>query len=147
MFKICNKNIIKLILFMPFMAHAVNLSSMTAEEIKQTFINKTFVSIPTDNLNGKTINNTFSMYLDDKGNMWGKMSQKPVNEPQYDTGKYVIKPDGTIYFTWKHWDYAKQLCGHIYATQNAYISIDCGGVFHTVFMKDEAKNTNLLIVK
>lgn len=42
---------------------ASTLHSMTKKEIKRALINKTLISIPTDNLNGKTINNTFTMYI------------------------------------------------------------------------------------
>lgn len=37
-------------------------------------VNKTSISIATDNLNGRTIENTFSMFLDNHGNILGKMS-------------------------------------------------------------------------
>ena len=50
---------------------ATTIHSMTKVQIKQTIINKTLVSIPTDNLNGRTINNTFSMYMDGKGHIYG----------------------------------------------------------------------------
>ena len=120
------------------------LTSMSKEQIEQAFVNKTFTSVPTDNLNGRTIDNTFSMFLDDKGNMWGKMAHQPTNEPQTDRGTYNIASDGTIYFTWQHWDGAKKLCGHIFETKNSYISVDCSNVFHTVFMKDAAQSGNKL---
>lgn len=118
--------------------------SMNKVQFERVFINKTLTSIPTDNLNGRTINNTFSMYLDNQGNIWGKMSKKPANQPQTDKGVYSITNDGTFYITWQHWDRAKKLCGHVFITQNAYISIDCAGVFHTVFMKASVKSGNHL---
>ncbi len=84
------------------------------------------------------------MFLDSKGNMWGKMATKLINEPQTDTGIYTVSKDGTVYFTWQHWDSAKQLCAHIFETQNSYISIDCSNVFHTVFMKASSQVGNKL---
>ena len=66
------------------------LTYMCKEQIKQNIINKTFKSIPTDNLNGKTIDNTFSMFMDNNGKVYGKMSHKPTNEPQIDTGIYSM---------------------------------------------------------
>lgn len=120
------------------------LNSLSKDEVKQAFINKTSTSIATDNLNGRTINNTFSEFLDDQGNILGKMTHKPVNEPQTDKGIYSITNDGTLYITWQHWDGGKQLCAHIFNTQNAYIAVDCAGVFHTVFMKDAIKTGNHL---
>src|SRR5262249_10158182 len=93
---------------------ATILHSMNKIQFEKTFVNRTFISIPTDNLNGRTIDNTFSMYLDNHGNIWGKMLHKPTNEPQIDKGIYTVTKDGTFYITWQHWDRAKKLCGHIF---------------------------------
>ena len=120
------------------------LNSMTKDQIKQAFVNKTMVSIPVDNLNGRTIENTFSMFLDDQGNILGRMAQKPENEPQTDKGVYSIARDGSLYITWQHWDGAKKLCAHFFETQNAYIAIDCANTFHTVFMKEAIQSGNRL---
>jgi len=117
---------------------------MNKTQFEQAFVNKTFTSIATDNLNGRTIDNTFSMFLDNQGNIWGKMSHKPVNEPQTDQGTYSVGKDGTFYITWQHWDGAKQLCGYVFETKNAYISVDCNQVFHTAFMKAAAQSGNHL---
>lgn len=119
---------------------SATLNSLNRNQFIKAFVNKTSISIATDNLNGQTIQNTFSMYLDAKGNIIGKMSQKPKNEPQTDHGVYSIDADGTAYITWLHWDAAKKLCFHAFNTKNAYINVDCDGVFHTVFMKDTIKN-------
>jgi len=115
---------------------ASTLQSMTREEIKKTFINKTLVSIPTDNLNGKTINNTFSMYMDGKGHIFGSMSLKPKGEPKTDKGFYSINPDGTMTITWDHWDKKEKLFAQFFETKNAYLAIGLDNVFHTVFMKE-----------
>lgn len=125
-------------------ANASTLHSMNKETVKKLFINKTFVSIGTDNLNGKTIVNNFMMYMDSTGQVLGKMSSKPKNNPQTDTGKYHINKNGSVNITWKHWDGAKKLCGEFYNTKNAIIAISCDGIFHTVFMKANIKNGNHL---
>lgn len=114
---------------------SATLQSLTQTQMEQAFVGKTAVSIGTDNLNGKTISNTFSMYMDPKGHIWGKMSQKPAHEPQTDTGTYSIDPDGSFHITWQHWDGAKELTGYVFVTENAYLSVDNNNVFHTVFMK------------
>ena len=123
---------------------SATLQSMNKAQFKEEFINRTFVSIATDNLNGHTIDNTFSMFLDDMGNIWGKMSHKPTNEPQTDKGTYTITDNGTFYITWQHWDGAKKLCGRVFNTENAYISVDCDNIFHTAFMKEAVKPGNYL---
>lgn len=123
---------------------AATLHPINKAQFEKYFINRTFQSIPTDNLNGRTINNTFSMYLDNQGNIYGKMAQQPENEPQTDQGTYTITSDGTFYITWQHWDNAKKLCGHVFNTKNAYISVDCDNVFHTAFMKDASQPGNHL---
>ncbi len=123
---------------------ASTLNSLNKEQFIKAFVNKTAVSIPTDNLNGRTIENTFSMFMDDKGKVIGKMSIKPADEPQTDTGSYSIDADGTAYITWKHWDGAEKLCFHVFDTSNTYISVGCDKVFHTAFMKEEIKSGNLL---
>jgi hypothetical protein len=120
------------------------LNSLSKEQLVSAFVNKTSVSIATDNLNGKTINNTFSMFLGDQGRIIGRMSVKPAHEPQTDTGVYSIDNDGTAYITWKHWDGAKKLCFHVFNTENTYISVGCDHVFHTAFMKDAIKPGNQL---
>ena len=97
------------------------------------------VTFGTDNLNGRTIQNHFSMYLAPNGTMVGRMQHKPGNQPRVDTGHYRITKDGTFYMRWHHWDSKKQLCGHFFATKNAYMSLDCDNVFHTVFMKSDIK--------
>jgi hypothetical protein len=125
-------------------AYAVTLHSLNGAQFKQAFIDKTITSVATDNLNGRTIDNTFSMFMDDNGHIWGKMSHKPDNEPQIDKGTYTVEPDGTFYITWQHWDGSKKLCGHIFDTQNAYTSVDCNSVFHTAFMKENIKPGNVL---
>jgi hypothetical protein len=123
---------------------AATLSSLNKEQFVKAFVNKTSVSIATDNLNGRTIENTFSMFLDDHGNAVGKMSQKPTNEPQTDKGIYSINDDGTAYITWQHWDGKKTLCFRAFNTENAYINVGCDNVFHTAFMKEAIQPGNLL---
>ena len=120
------------------------LQSMNKEQVERAFINKTIISIGTDNLNGRTIDNTNSAFLDDQGNILGAMAFKPADEPQTDKGVYSIRDDGTLYITWQHWDGAKQLCFHIFNTKNAYISIDCADVFHSAFMKEAIQSGNHL---
>ncbi len=120
------------------------LKSIGKKQVEEAFINKTAVSIPTDNLNGKTIENTFSMFLDTQGQIFGTMSQKPENEPQTDQGVYRIANDGSMYITWNHWDGAKKICARFFETQNAIISIDCDNIFHTVFMKESIQSGNQL---
>lgn len=120
------------------------LISLNKDQFVKAFVDKTSISIATDNLNGRTIENTFSMFLDNKGNITGKMSHKPANEPQTDKGIYSIDEDGTTYVTWQHWDGAKKLCFHAFNTNNAYINVGCDNVFHTAFMKDAIKAGNHL---
>jgi len=60
-------------LHLTYSVSAASLQSMSKKQVQQAFINKTLISIPTDNLNGKTIHNTFTMFLDDKGVIYGKM--------------------------------------------------------------------------
>ena len=126
------------------LSFGVTLNSMTQAQVQHAFINKTIISIATDNLNGQTINNTNSAYLDNQGNILGKMATKPVNAPQADKGIYSVAKNGTFYIKWQHWDDAKQLCFHIFDTQNAYIVIDCNNVFHNAFMKATIQSGNHL---
>jgi len=126
------------------LAQNATLHYLNKDQFIKAFVNKTSVSIATDNLNGRTIENTFSMFLDSKGKIIGKMAIKPANEPQMDEGTYSIDEDGTAYVTWKHWDGAKKLCFHSFDTQNAYINVDCNNVFHTAFMKKAITKGNSL---
>lgn len=115
---------------------ASTLQSMTKVQVKRAFINKTLVSIATDNLNGKTINNTFTVYMDDKGSIYGKMSVKPDNEPKTDKGIYTLENDGTVTITWDHWDRKEKLSAQFFETKNAYLAISRDNVFHTAYMKE-----------
>lgn len=133
-----------ILLMLSSLSFSATLTSMSKVQFEHVFVNKTVTSIATDNLNGRTINNKFSMFLDEQGHIWGRMLHKPINEPQTDKGKYVINADGTFYITWQHWDNAKRLCGHVFETKNAYISIGCDDVFHTAFMKASVQFGNHL---
>lgn len=132
------KKLIGFLMMMAFYSSgsATTLQSMTKEEVKQAFINKTLVSIPIDNLNGKTINNIFTMYMDDKGNIYGEMSLKPDNEPKTDKGVYTLEKDGTVTITWEHWDRKEKLYAQFFETNNAYLAIGRDKVFHTAYMKE-----------
>jgi hypothetical protein len=123
----------------------ISLRALNKAQFIKAFVNKTAVSIATDNLNGQTIANTFSMFLDEKGNATGKMSIKPADEPQIDHGVYSVAADGTAHITWQHWDGAKKLCFRAYNTANAYVNVGCDNVFHTAFMKSDIKAGNSLI--
>lgn len=123
------------LMMISFVSFSATLSSMTQAQVEHAIVNKTLISIPTDNLNGRTIDNTFSMFMGGHGVMLGSMSLKPANEPQTDQGSYTIQKDGTVYFIWQHWDGAKKLCAHFYNTQNAYLAVGCDQVFHTAYMK------------
>jgi len=80
--------------------------------------------------------------MDHHGNMIGEMSKKPINEPKMDAGVYSISPDDTFYFQWQHWDFHRKLCGRVFETKNSFIVVDCGNLFHTVYMKDNVQNGN-----
>lgn len=135
---------LSMLYFISSAGYSLTLTSLNKDEFKKAFVNNTSVSIATDNLNGHTIDNTFSMFLDDRGKIIGKMSVKPANEPQMDEGIYSIDDDGTAYITWKHWDGSKKLCFHSFKTKNAYINVDCDNIFHTVFMKEAIRAGNHL---
>lgn len=115
---------------------AMSLDSATQDQVKQMYVNKTFKSISTAQLNGKTVDNMFTGYLDDKGNMWGKFAHKPTNAPQTDQGTYMVKDDGALCITWQHWMDAKQFCIYTYETDNAYLIVGDNKVFHTAIMKN-----------
>lgn len=117
---------------------SATLKSLNSSQIKSAFFNKSAVSISADNLNGKPIQNTFTMQLFANGKIMGKMSIKPKNEPQNDQGTYFIQ-NGALYITWGHWDFHKKLCARFFEAKNAYIALDCHNVFHTVFLKNNIK--------
>jgi hypothetical protein len=120
-------------------AFSATLESLTKEQFVKAFVNKTSVSIPADVFSGQSMSNTFSLYLDDKGHMKGRLAVKPKNEPQVDEGVYTIEADGTGYFTWNHWYNKKKLCFQLFEAENAYISLECDKVFHTVYLKNSIK--------
>jgi hypothetical protein len=126
------------------LSYADTLNSMNKDQVEQAFVNKTSTSIPVIHSKGRPVANTISIFLDDKGNIFGKMAHKMANEPQTDKGVYTIKDDGTYYLTWQHWDDSKQFCVHFFNTKTAYVVISCTNVFHTAFMKDSFQSGNQL---
>ncbi len=127
-----------LFLFIPF-SYGATLQSITKSQVEKVFVKKTLTSIGVDNLNGKTVDNSNTVYLNGKGGVIGKMGQKPQGLPQVDYGQYSIASDGKVYIQWQHWDGKKQLCFHIYETKNAIITVDCYNVYHSTFMKSDIK--------
>ena len=123
---------------------SASLESLNKEQFIKAFFDKTSVSIRSDDFNGQLSSNTFTMYLDDKGNVWGKLSGKLKSDPQTDTGIYSLDKNGDCYVTWKHWYAGKKLCFRIFNTKNAYLSLECNNVFHTAYMKSNIQAGNHL---
>lgn len=121
---------------------SATLESLSKEQLVKAFVNKTSVSISTDVYNGQIVPNTFSFYLDDKGNVKGQFGVKPKNGPQMDTGVYKIEEDGAMYVTWQHMYDGKKVCFRLFDTDNAYVSVDCNNVFHTAYLKNAIKEGN-----
>lgn len=134
--KIFSGFIISSLLAMSNSSFADTLKPLTKTQVKNAFINKTITSVPIDILNGQAIANNFIAFLDDKGNIYGKLAQKPEHAMQTDKGAYTINNDGSVCITWQHWDDEKKFCFNVYDTKNAYLSIDQNNVFHTAFLKD-----------
>jgi len=114
---------------------AATLSSQSKDQVQQTFVNKTFTSLPMPFL-GQPINNIFTGYMDDQNKIWGKFAQLPQNNvPQVDQGVYTMKDDGQLCITWQHWMNAKEICVYTYETNNAYLIVSNDNNFHVAFMK------------
>jgi hypothetical protein len=127
---------------MSTVSFGLTLHSMTPAQMSKAFVNMTATSVPAVNLNDKSINDTVTVYLDDKGHVFGSMAQKPPEGPQKDEGTYKIKPDGSMQITWQHWDHAKTFDAYFFDTKNAYVVIDNNKAFHTVFMKSQMQSGN-----
>ncbi|MDF1796310.1 MAG: hypothetical protein P1U63_07230 [Coxiellaceae bacterium] len=134
--------LILVMLLVPLVGFCSVLHAMSKAAIENAFFNKTYTSIPVDNLDGKTVNNSNTIYLDGKGHVVGEMGIKPKSEPKIDAGSYKISNDGAVTIQWAHWDFKSKLCFRMYQTKNAYISISCQNVFHSVFMKSAVKFGN-----
>jgi hypothetical protein len=120
------------------------LHSLSTDQIKQAFVNKTLTSIPAVHIDQKIMDNTVNIFMDDKGHIMGKFMKKPDTVPQTDSGDYTVNNAGDIYITWQHWHAGKQFCVRLYDTQNAYVAVDCSDVFHTAFIKSTAQTGNHL---
>lgn len=119
------------------LSFGATLNAMNQDQLKQVFIGKTITSISTAQEKG--IDNGFAVYLEDKGNIYGKFTQASTKVPQTDQGVYRIKDDGLLCITWQHW-FRDEECLYIYDTQNAYIAVDNQNTFHTVFMKSDIQS-------
>lgn len=60
-------------------SYGATLNSMNKAQIEKAFVGKTLISIGVDNLNGRTVNNSNSVFFDGYGNAFGKMGHKPAN--------------------------------------------------------------------
>lgn len=118
------------------------LTALDKKQIEQNIVAKTLVSIPVGNLNDKTIQDVFYIYIEKDGKIWGKMRTKIQEQPQSDQGTYSISRDGTISYTWQHWNNTQRLCGRLFGTKNAYIFVDCDNVFHTAYLKENVLSGN-----
>lgn len=126
---------------------AANLESLNKDQIINAFVNKTIVSITSKLLDGQEVNvtpRTFSFYMDDKGNLIGKLGAKPKDGPQSDVGNYKIDSEGRIFCTWRHWYDGKTVCFNFFNTQNAYLAVNCDNVFFTAYLKSAIKEGNHL---
>lgn len=139
------KILLFLILFINTSIFSATLQPMSKNQLTRAVVDKTLVSIGTDNLNGKTISNTFSMYLSPNGTIFGYMQHKPPGLPQIDIGAYTITTLGVLNIRWNKWDHHKLLHACLFETANAYLAIGCqNNVFHTLFMKSNVKSGNQL---
>ena len=130
-----------LLLFLfPLLSLSKNLHSMTRDAVTKAFVGNTLTSIGVDNLNGKMVNASNIVYLDKKGVIYGKLGRQIAHVPQYDQGKYQIQKGGSLMITWSHWDFSKPLCFNLFEVKNAYLSIDCQGVYHSTFMKSAVQS-------
>lgn len=117
------------------LSFGATLNAINQDQFKQAFVGKTFTSISTAQSNGKEIDNSVTVYMDNQGTIQGKFTNKPVNAPQTDEGVYKIKDDGMVCITWQHWFNGKEECVYAYDTQNAYIMVDTNKIFHFPVMK------------
>ncbi len=127
---------------------AANLESLNKDQVINAFVNKTAVSITSKLFNGQEVNESpraFSFYMDDKGNLSGKLGAKSTNGPQTDVGNYKIDAEGRVFCTWRHWYGGKTVCFNFFNTQNAYLAVNCENVFFTGYLKSAIKEGNHLM--
>ena len=124
------------------LSFGATLNSISQDQFKQAFVDKTYTSIST--AYGKETDNSVTVYMDENGKIQGKFTHKPANAPQTDQGVYSIKDDGLVCITWQHWFKGKEECVYAYNTQNAYIMVDNNNIFHLVFMKSAIESGNHL---
>ncbi len=125
---------------------AATLSSMTQDQINQTFAGKTMTTIPTTLMNNQPQENKFTFYLDNQGKISGKFTNSLGNAPQNDQGTYTVKSDGSLCMTWQKWSNAQETCANVYETANGYLFIDADNNFHTFVMKSDLHSGNQVSV-
>lgn len=120
------------------------LHSLTKEQITDMISNHTLTTIPMTTLNGDVQNMTFSGYWSKDGKITGQFSAKPEHDPQKDEGKWMVKKDGSLCYTWTHWNNSKQVCVATYKTKNALIFVNAAGKFESAVLLDDIKGGNQL---
>ncbi len=119
---------------------AASLHSLNKNQITQLIANHTFTTISAVTLNGEIENNTFTGYWNKDGQMKGQFANKPDNDPVQDQGKWMVKNDGSLCFTWDHWDNSKMNCVYAYETKNMVIFVNTNGKFESAVLKDNIKS-------
>ena len=129
------------------MAAAATLNSINKDQVQQAFVNNTFTTASVVHPTAFSINNSFTGYMSSDGKIWGMFMHKPKKLPQVDQGTYVIKDDGALCMTWKHWHDAKEFCVYIYNAENAYLLVTTDNMFDTAFLKTSIKTGKHMKIK
>lgn len=131
-----------LMVLLPAMAIAGNISSMNQDETTKTFSDKTITTINAATLNREMINNKFTGFFSKDGKLVGKFANKPQNDPQQDEGTWSIKPNGSMCFKWNHWDSSQEKCISLYKLQNGILVVNEQNGFETFIQQKDIKSGN-----
>lgn len=131
-----------LVFFMFSAAHAVTMTSMTKEQVAQTFNGKTLVTIPLSTIENKLVADSITIYFDQSGKATGHITVKQDNVSQDDQGKWQVKDDGALCITWEHWTSNQPFCDYVYNANNSVIFINGTGDFVSLALKRDIQLGN-----
>lgn len=119
------------------------LQPMSQDQITQTLQGNTMTSVSVSNLNGQLINNAFTGYFSQQGQMMGRFLNQPSgNQPQSDQGAWTVK-QGNLCVTWKVWFQGQETCFAMYDLKNSYLFVNAAdNSLGTVVVKSNIKSGN-----
>lgn len=119
---------------------APSLSPMTKSEAQKVLSDKTITTIAATTPDGSVVSDSFTGYFSKDGKVKGKLSNKPANEPQADSGVWKVSNNGLICYTYDHWNNGKEKCVTFYKLSNAVLIVNSANGFESLILDKQIQS-------